>query len=509
MRNLIVCADGTWNTPDQQHDGVPTPTNVVRLYNAIADKHSNGNDQIKYYHPGVGTDGKWWDKLAGGAVGVGLNKNVMSAYKWLGTTYQPGDRIWLFGFSRGAYTVRSLAGMITSCGLVELSGLPDDDIWTRVEKVLERGYRKGEDKKIWGKDWKLLRPEPNKKITVFFLGVWDTVGALGIPDDMAILNLLDDTEKYSFHNTDLNSRIEHARHAVAVDEMRASFAPTLWTKLGTTDVKQIWFPGVHSDVGGGYPETQLSDGALKWMMDAAKAAGLEFHAGMYAQVLPDSRGVLHDSHSGMFKHMRTQPRSVPPVAKKRPAGVFHPSVIDRQRNPLITQAPYRPTHSLKKGGKRELPIFAINPWNDTGIYLEKGAKYEFKASGQWVDRNIKCGPGGTADGDFQAGELAHIAASAWGKVEGFFKKVSKNQRADFLGTKRVESEDWFVLLGAIANGGHPDKKNKLTPHEIFKIGDGCIKEPGESGYLYCFANDAWHAYDNNRGSVTLTVKRLA
>lgn len=123
MRNLIVCADGTWNTPEQKEHDIPIPTNVVRLYNAVAKKSEGGIKQLKYYHPGVGTDGTWWEKLAGGTVGVGLSKNIRSAYKWLAANYQPGDRIYLFGFSRGAYTVRSLATMISVCGLLDLSGL--------------------------------------------------------------------------------------------------------------------------------------------------------------------------------------------------------------------------------------------------------------------------------------------------------------------------------------------------------------------------------------------------
>ncbi|MBE9479759.1 MAG: DUF2235 domain-containing protein, partial [Chloroflexi bacterium] len=108
MRNLIVCCDGTWNTPDQKHNGVPVPTNVVRLYNAVVDMNPKKKIlQLKYYHPGVGTDGNWWQKVAGGTMAVGLSKNIMSAYKWLGVNYVPQDRIFLFGFSRGAYTVRS------------------------------------------------------------------------------------------------------------------------------------------------------------------------------------------------------------------------------------------------------------------------------------------------------------------------------------------------------------------------------------------------------------------
>ncbi len=508
MRNLIVCCDGTWNTSDQTRDGIPTPTNVVRLYNAIDDKDAKGNPQRKYYHPGVGTEGNWWEKLAGGVAGVGLSKNVMSAYKWLAATYGPNDKIFLFGFSRGAYTVRSLAGMIGKCGLLKLTGLSDDAVWKRVEKVYNEGYR-GKGQK-WAKGLEFWGTGPKKKVKVHFLGVWDTVGALGIPNDMAIMNLLDSTKKYAFHDTKLSNLIVNARHAVAVDEMRASFAPTLWDLApGRKGVKQIWFPGVHSDVGGGYLETGLSDGALKWMMGEAKAAGLAFHKGMYDQVKPDPHGVLHDSHSGLFKLMRTLPRCVPLIVKQNSGKSIHESTVERHDNPPITQAPYHPTRVLGKGETAELSVYASQPWNEMGIYLEGGVQYRFSASGQWLDRTIACGPGGANDGDFHLGELRHMAGTLWGKLEGGWKKLTSNEEADFRGSKRREEFDWFCLVGVVANGGNPTIDGPAETHEFFEIGEGRDYKPAKSGYLYCFANDAWGFYGNNKGSVTLKIERLA
>lgn len=518
MRRLIVCCDGTWNTPDQEQDGIPSPTNVVRLYNAVADEDAAGAKQLKYYHPGVGTEGNWWQKLAGGTVGAGLSRNVMSAYKWLGVEYERGDRIYLFGFSRGAYTVRSLAGMIAACGLLDLSAVPDDEVWTRVETAFDKGYHPKKNKRKprseWGDDWAFHSDgTPGGGIRIFFLGVWDTVGALGIPDDLAILNVFDDREKYAFHDTKLSKMVLHARHAVGIDEMRVSFTPTLWTGVADREgVKQLWFPGVHSDVGGGYLEKGLSDGALRWMMDEAKAAGepddpgLEFHSGMYNQVAPNPRDVLHDSRKGLFKHLRTQPRSVPLLTDGQET--VHTSTRDRASNPPIEQAPYRHTQTLSPGSQTEpLAIYAARSWNETGLYLEAGVTYAFSAKGEWLDRTITCGPGGTNDGDFQAGEVVHLAGTLWGKLEGLFKKVTGNEQADFKGSKRVEAMPWFSLVGAIANGGNPAADGTPAPHELIHIGDGCTHKPSKSGYLYCFANDAWHFYGNNHGSVMLTVAR--
>jgi len=513
MRNLIICCDGTWNTPDQTSGGVPTPTNVVRFHNALSEATAGPDPvlQIPYYHPGVGTDGNWWNKFAGGTMGVGLSKNIMSAYRWLGGVFRPGDRIFLLGFSRGAYTVRSLAGMICHCGLLDLKGIPDKEIWRRVEKAYKTGYRKRKKKSDWARDgWGFHKARPGGGVVkIHFLGVWDTVGALGVPNDMAILNLLDSHKKYAFHNTNISKRIENARHAVAMDEMRASFTPALWSNVAGEDwVKQVWFPGVHCDVGGGYPEKGLSDGALKWMMDEAVALGLAFRPQTSAQVQPDGRGVLHDSRSGLFKLLRSRPRSVPPVDAGNPDPVLHPSVLQRQDDPPIEQAPYRPTVRLAApGDSRTLSVYASNPWNDTGLYLEAGVQYEFKAEGEWLDRDIACGPSGANDDVFQLGELFHLAGSLWGKLEGLFRKVTRNEEADFRGSKRFESHDWFALLGVVANGRGVTTGGSAAPHELVPILDGCLHRPKKPGYLHCFANDAWHFYDNNRGSVSLTVTR--
>lgn len=509
MRHLVVCCDGTWNTPDQREGGVPTPTNVVRFYNAVADADAQGNAQLKYYHPGVGTDDNWWDRLAGGGVGVGLGRNVMSGYRWLAGQYVRGDRIYVLGFSRGAYTVRSLAGMISSCGLLDVRGLADSELWRRVNRAYSQGYRGRKPREDWAGDWAFHGSGTPRSVRVFFVGVWDTVGALGIPNDMAILNLLDDTRKYEFHDTELSPKIANARHAVALDETRASFAPTLWTAgANRKDVKQVWFPGVHSDVGGGYPETGLSDGALKWMMDEASDLGLGFDEGVRAQVRPDPRGVLHDSRSGVFRHLRTQPRSAPCIGDDN-AALLHSSALDRHAVPPISQGRYRETTVLDVGGTRELDIYADQPWNETGLFLEAGVRYSFAARGQWLDAKVKSGPGGTRDDKFYPGELAHAVGSLVDKVEGVVKKLTKNEEADLLGSRRVDTMDWFALVGAIANGGAPTATGELSPHEIIPIGAGLPEyAPLASGYLYCFANDAWHFYENNNGSVHVTVTRL-
>ena len=496
-----ICCDGTWNTPDQVERGLPAPTNVVRLYNVVADTHTNGQSQHKYYHPGVGTDGAWWDRLLGGAIGKGLDQNIQSAYRELCQHYQQGDQIYLFGFSRGAYTVRSLAGLIACCGLLDLRDLSDDETWRRIGIAYRDCYRR-KPRGCHGlhgnhPNWQFVA---GHKVPIRFIGVWDTVGALGIPDDMALLNLIDLWSDYTFHNTGLSSTVVTARHAVALDEMRASFQPTLWTNIPQqADVKQVWFPGNHSDVGGGYRECGLSDGALMWMINEAAANGLAFDAGMVAQIHPNHQDVLHDSCNGSFSLLPTQPRGTPSIGTGIVA--VHPSAIDRQTAPPITQAPYR----LNRGLPVALDIFARNPWNDTGIYLEGGVTYTFNATGQWMDWTITCSPDGANNGTCHLGKLAHMAGTVWGMVEKAFKWVTGNRAADFCGTRRHEDAPWFCLMGAIANGDGANKTGYLMPHETFIIGSGRVYTPQKPGYLFTSANDAWNFYGNNRGRVRLTV----
>ncbi|HJV25205.1 MAG TPA: DUF2235 domain-containing protein [Aromatoleum sp.] len=505
MKNIVICCDGTWNTPDEKDGGVPAPTNVVRLYNALAEADAADVGQHKYYHAGVGTNGSWWDKVIGGGTGVGLERNVMSAYRELCDYYEDGDRIYLFGFSRGAYTVRSLGGLVSLCGLLDTDGLEDPEIWTRIEHVFQKGYRrKTESLDDWQrKDWEFRENGGGHRIPIRFLGVWDTVGALGIPNDMAFLNLIDNLHDYTFHDTNLSASIQTARHAIALDERRASFQPTLWNPQPGQDALEMWFPGVHSDVGGGYRETGLSDAALAWMISEAKAADLNFNSGMIDQIKSDYLGPLHDSCCGVFSLLPSQPRGVPML---QAAENMHPSAVNRAKNPPIHQCPYRQARTFTLGTPLTIDIFAAQPWNDTGLWLEAGITYTFFASGEWMDSSIKCGPDGADDGKFQPAELAQIAGSALGWVESVYKKLARNSEADFRFTKRHEDMPWFCLVGAIANGGGVDAKGHTVPHEAFAIGDGVTYTPKKSGYFYAYANDAWNCYGNNRGRVQLTIR---
>ena len=503
MKNLVVCCDGTWNTATESERGLPCPTNVVKLHNALV----QDTTQLAYYHPGVGTGKGWLDHVVGGGTGEGLDQNIMSAYRWLAGHYAAGDRIFVFGFSRGAYTVRSLGGLITKCGLLDLSAVTDaNTVWSRVQDVFA-AYRSGVPFAN-PNNYPFFNAQAGQSAAgstpVHFIGVWDTVGALGIPDDFALLGLIDNPDKYRFHDTALSKFVAHARHAVALDERRASFAPTLWSEVHpATDVKQIWFPGVHSDVGGGYLETGLSDGALNWMMSEAAECGLTIRPGALQQLQPDPLGLAHNSVTGLFEVLKTRPRPVPPTPKG--ASVLHASALERNANPPLAHGAYWPTTILDSGKRKTVDVFAIQKWNFTGLYLEARRDYRFAASGQWIDGKDQFSPAGREAVGFHLGDVARFAASAFGEAETAFRKFTRRD-ADFWWTRRDEDVPWFALMGFVASAFGEDATT-LATGESFIIGENATFTPKLGGYLYCYANDAWQAYANNRGSVRLEVTR--
>ncbi|HYE33982.1 DUF2235 domain-containing protein [Methylocaldum sp.] len=266
MKRIVICFDGTWNKPadeslpaDQQIE-----TNVCRFYKSIKDTAADGIRQVKWYDEGVGT--KWYDRFIGGAMGVGLEKNILDGYKFLAKEYQEGDEVYILGFSRGAYTARSLAGLIRNCGLVKNKQLT---LRTAMAYGIYRTRDDGPDSSTALE----FKAKFSREIKIKFLGVWDTVGALGIPlDTLQRLNM----HFYEFHDTRLSHIVENAYHAVAIDEHRIDYDACLWTPdvKPEQNLEQRWFVGAHSDIGGGYRDRRLSDVTLRWIQDKAMAADL-------------------------------------------------------------------------------------------------------------------------------------------------------------------------------------------------------------------------------------------
>ena len=291
-RNIILCLDGTSN----QYSA--TNTNVIKLY-AVLDRARN--DQLSYYQPGIGTIPppgvwgrfkRWFFTQLDLAIAWLLSQHVTDAYRFLMRYYQEGDSIFIFGFSRGAYTARAVAAMLYKVGLLtqgneELIPFAWDIFKRQDNRPLPDGFKKT-----------FCRP-----VQVHFLGLWDTVSSVGWA-----------WAPQHFQFTQNNPGVDIVRHAVALDERRAYFVQNLWGNQPPTDIEQVWFPGVHCDVGGGYPENEsgLSAIALKWMVGRAENAGLFINQQMKATVLPQrdvpgadyvapsAGGPLHESLTGLW-----------------------------------------------------------------------------------------------------------------------------------------------------------------------------------------------------------------
>jgi uncharacterized protein (DUF2235 family) len=289
MKRLITCTDGTWNRPGITDRGQLVRSNVELIYNCICNGiGKDGIEQLKIYDSGVGSSTfSKKDQILGGMAGAGIDKNIKDVYKFLMLNYTVGDEIYLFGFSRGAYTARSLAGFIRNCGILKPENI----------HLVDEAYELYRDRNAYTQpDSDLMKGFKNKfcfeNITpIKFIGVWDTVGSLGMPfRSKRKYNL----ERYKFHDVKISSTIDFAYHALAIDERRSIFSPTLWELSDTVKnnpnhkqiMEQRWFAGVHCNVGGGYVDCGLSDAALKWLIDKATAVGLNFNLDALTKLEP-------------------------------------------------------------------------------------------------------------------------------------------------------------------------------------------------------------------------------
>jgi uncharacterized protein (DUF2235 family) len=291
MKRIVLCFDGTWDKPAD--NGLPpdqeVESNVSRFYKSVSANGPDGVAQVAWYNAGVGTE--WYSKLAGGAFGAGLDKHILDGYCQLVKSYEEGDEVFVLGFSRGAYAARSMVGMIRNCGLVR----PSFAEW---QAGVAYGIYRTRDDGPDSATARAFRAAFAQEITIKFLGVWDTVGALGIP-----LQFADRLNRayYQFHDTQLSGIVQRAYQAVALDEHREDYAICLWDSDAppTQTLEQRWFCGAHADVGGGYTDRKLSDTTLRWMQDRATAAGLGLSlvtpdADAYKAPISDSYGDFLD-----------------------------------------------------------------------------------------------------------------------------------------------------------------------------------------------------------------------
>ncbi|HEX7788362.1 MAG TPA: DUF2235 domain-containing protein [Methylomirabilota bacterium] len=377
-RKLVVCCDGTWNTPR-------TETNIFRTYRFLRERLGtpaevsrgdgvrtcggravDGSEVVLFYDAGVGTD--WFARLLGGGVGAGLSDNVRDAYHFLGHNYTPGTDIYLFGFSRGAYTARSLCGFIKAAGLLDKPSVKD--VWRtymdRYVMIDHASARVVARPSGWDLDrirtWLVttagdavgrLGPDVDRlpthgNVTIKFIGVYDTVGALGVPIPAAARV---NEPIVGFHDTRLGDTVENAVQALAVDEKRGPYVPAVWTQaadaavLAGQTVLQVWFPGVHSDIGGGYHDKGIGDITWDFMMRQAAERGLVLDPARRTPDLAlDALPAQHDSFDRAWQDLSARWKLIPegvrtigptvigpggeplPVA---PKVLLHPSLVSR------------------------------------------------------------------------------------------------------------------------------------------------------------------------------------
>lgn len=520
-KNIVVCCDGTGNEFGEKN------SNLIKLYRALV----RDSRQVTYYHPGVGTMGaknaltaigKTWTKVRGLAFGYGVSDNIADAYEFLMHNFEPGDSVYIFGFSRGSYTARALCGMLRMFGLLSRGneGLIPYAIRLFKSRKKNRFLVAASFKKTFCADCK-----------PYFLGVWDTVSSVGwILDPIGM-------KPGSLPFTRLLPDVAIVRHAVSIDERRAFFRQNLVDEVSSDahNVRQVWFPGVHSDVGGGYPELQsgLSKIPFQWMLRAAIEAHLVVNKDQLALELgedphyarPLTIAVKHNSLTpawwlGEFwpksTAIRTSPAGQVPEEYKHvprlnlfrrrmiPEGArIHVSALKRQElvpsyNPKNLPQTYKveqeppvqwpfvscdPIH-LGIGQQLTVCIDARPKWNITPLQVVKGENYMFKASGTWHDASIDSGPEG-----YERSRLSSPLKRLFFRLTERFRRMPKAR--------------WFALVCVIG-------------HEMSTAFLAC-KAPGDEqevtmtadGFLNCFANDLPLFYFNNSGSVRLSVKRLS
>lgn len=300
MKRIIICADGTWNKPEEDLEK-DFPTNVLKFSRAIKPVDSKGVVQTVFYDWGIGS---YHSQAAGGALGKGLDKNIKDCYRFLVHNYDVGDELYFFGFSRGAYTVRSLCGFINNCSILKKEKASLINIAFNFYK-----NKKFKPSDSFSVDFRKEHAMA-EKVEIKFVGVWDTVGSMGLPT--SVFGFIKD--KNLFYDHKIGGIVKTARHALSIDELRKDFEPTIWEPDTDkkVDLKQVWFAGVHSDVGGGYKPDKsgrvLSEIPMLWMKKEAEMQQLQFQ--QHINVPTDTLASKHNEHKRIYKILGTHEREI-------------------------------------------------------------------------------------------------------------------------------------------------------------------------------------------------------
>lgn len=376
-KNIVIFSDGTG-----QEGGVGSNSNVYKLFKGVKQRT---NEQIAFYDRGLGTG---WRKLTGNMSGTGISKNILECYQFISDHYQAGDQLFLFGFSRGAATVRSLAGFISFFGILPLSR-------PELTKKAYAIYKISDEKRRKQEAALFIQRNGTTYCNIKFLGAWDTVAALGFPPRAL---------KHLFHDLKLSPRVQHAYHALAIDEERKVFHPTPWQTLGEDGksllgkipvdpkegapedleqkdrrqtVKQVWFCGVHADVGGGYPDITdkqgnkvaghgVADIPLAWMIDNAVKHGLKLDRYEGVTIEQDHRDVIHDSRQSRVSKAIFRRKARSWDESKCGPLVVHASVVEREQGLVVGKGSKQPV-SVKYVPEVESirqKKYEVEPWTN-------------------------------------------------------------------------------------------------------------------------------------------------
>lgn len=513
-RNLVVFCDGTWNSPEEEEFGKPTETNVHKLFMSCQDEAESNGRQVTWYQPGVGSDGSWYRRAFEGATGTGTGLNIRRGYSAIAARYHDGDRIILVGFSRGAFAARSIAGMIEKIGLIKDPSRP----------AVEAAYELYRRVRLYD-DPVLATHRTSTKVhtraRVHAIGVWETVGALGLSMWGWSFNFRG-LWRNSFHRLSPNRITDHVFQALAIDEKRTSFVPVVWIdspeqadsagtvgleRLPHPKVEEAWFRGVHSDIGGGYADARLSDVTLGWMAERLSTVGLLLRPNM-PYIAPSPLGRIHNSARGpLWTNVATWPRWTPmrtlaEMGNPSLRSYAHESVAERERLGETEGLAEQKRYWLRVGERRRVVVRARYQWEYTGIVLEPGVRYALRADGSWQDwKDSPVGAEGQSPGDQSL--LKRLARPLKRVREGNWLELIALPGHDFgwhwreLGVGRAL---YYLLIDDPAE----------FKSQYLRVGRGCeiVGPAGSEAMLWCFGNDARKFYGNNTGSVLLEVQRL-
>ncbi len=532
-RRIVINCDGTGNRPDMMEEGEVAATNVWRIHHAL----DNNEQQMTWYQQGVGSGASSAELQAGGmqrlltalgdsgggraygvarriataigaAFGVGITEGIVNGYAEIVRQYRPGDRIYLIGFSRGAYTARCIAGVIARCGLLKAEN-------HRFAADIVRLYQ--------------LRQSPtdpvqinaamvHQSVSIEVLGLFDTVASLGAPLWGWWFRLFPLWAKSDPPTTPAKV-CRHIYHALAMDERRSQFLPTLFDPIPPNDLdhevktlEQVWFRGAHADIGGGYARRELSDISLGWMVAALTRHGLTFAQDLAGELHPRPLGRLHDelARQPAWRLFGSWPRwhPTPDSPDEKQLTKLHRTVTARSAN--ITAGTGRPDcKQLRVAESIDFTADARFEWDRTGIVIEKNAFYKLTfVGGEWRDAECPpCGPSGQkASGLFDMRRFL-----GWGRRS--YDARWMEMMATVAHPRRwpLKERPLWRLLALIFCNRPPELINQLARigQHLNKPGDCLfIENKAASGLLYLFANDWWQTAGNNSGGLHLRIARI-